>query len=178
MGRLLAFLIALPFALPLHAAAQQPHWDGGAMAEFGGLYRSTSLDGQSPIAGAAGIYFEWLRPPHLSLVNLGLELRADNGTLVGPRISTAADGPFHAYIGGLFGPTHSTYNPGTVIYPPGTTPPDNNRYGVTSEGVFGVEADLSAHFRWRIFELTQAKFGGIPGSHPFSVQTGLVWHVR
>lgn len=162
----------------MRAVAQQTHWDGGAFAEFGLLYPSTSMDAESPIASAAGIYVEWCRPPHLSAVNLGLELRADAGTLVGPRISTSADGPFHAYIGGLFGPTHSTYNPGTVIYPVGTTPPDENRYGVTSEGVLGVEADMSAHFRWRILELTQASFSGIPGSHPFSVQTGLVWHLH
>jgi hypothetical protein len=178
MRRLLAVFVALSFALPMHSVAQQPRWDAGAMAEFGLLYRSTSLDAQSPIAGAVGLYGEWLMPPHLSHINLGLELRVDAGILAGPRISTGADGPLHAYIGALFGPTHSTYNSGTVIYPPGTTPADDNRYGVTSEGVVGVEADLSAHFRWRIVELTQASFSGIPGSHPFSVQTGLVWHLR
>ena len=162
----------------MHTFAQQPRWDAGAHAEFGLLYRSTSQDARSPIASAAGIYVEWLRPPHLSLVNVGLELRADAGVLVGPRISTSANGPFHAYLGGLFGPTHSTYNPGTVIYPAGTPPPDDNRDGVTAEGVAGVEADMSAHFRWRIVELTQASFSGISGSHPFSIQTGLVWHLH
>jgi hypothetical protein len=124
-----------------------------------------------------GLYGEWLRPPHLSSINPGVELRADAGVLVGPRISIGG-GPWHAYAGGLFGPTHSTYNPGTVTYTYGTSVPDNTRYGVTSEGIFGVEYDLARNCRWRIIELSPASFSGIPGSHPFTVQTGLVLHLR
>jgi hypothetical protein len=112
------------------------------------------------------------------LINLGLELRAEGGVLVGPRISIGGAGPWHAYAGGLFGPTHSTYNPGTVIYPSGTPAPNNTRYGVTSEGIFGVEYDLARNCRWRILELSPANFSGIAGSHPFTVQTGIVVHLR
>jgi hypothetical protein len=124
-----------------------------------------------------GVYGEWLSPPHLALINLGLELRADQGVLVGPRISIGHS-PWYAYAGGLFGPTHSTYNPGTVIYLSGTPSPDNTRYGITSAGIFGIEHDLARNCRWRIVELAPASFSGIPGSHPFTVQTGIVLHLR
>lgn len=178
MRHLVFVVVVVGFGFGVPSVAQQARWDAGAFAELGGLERSTSLDAESPVAGAAGLYAEWLRPRYLSAVNVGLELRADAGPLVGPHVSTGARGPAHAYAGALFGPTHAMLNPGTVIYPPGATAPTNIRYGVTSEAVLGVEVDLSKHVRWRAIELTQAWFSGIAGSHPFSVQTGIVWHVR
>jgi hypothetical protein len=162
----------------LHFHAQQPRWDVGAAFQVGLRYSSTPRDDVNQLAGAGSLYGEWLSPPHLSFINVGLDLRADRGVLVGPRISTGGSGPWHAYGVGLFGPTQATYNPGTVVYPYGTTPPDMTRYGVTSEGAFGVEVDVSSHCRWRIFELTGASFSGIPDSYPFTLQTGVVLHLR
>jgi hypothetical protein len=174
----LAIFLTLATGSFARVSAQQPHWDTGAFIQFGLRYTSTPRDDAAQLPGVAGLYAEWLSPPHLSHVNLGLELRADQGVLVGPRISVGGDGPWHAYIGGLFGPTQSTYNPGTIIYPAGTPPPDNTRYGVTSEAVFGVEHDLCGNLRWRIVELSAANFSGISGSHPFTIQTGVVLHLR
>lgn len=173
---LVILVLSISFSGPIDA--QQPKWDTGAFAQLGLRYTSTPRDDVHQLPGVAGIYGEWLSPPHLSLMNIGIELRADQGVLVGPRISTAAAGPWHAYAGALFGPTHSTYNPGTVMYPSGTPPPDNTRYGVTSEGIFAVEYDIARNCRWRIIEFTGASFSGIPDSHPFTIQSGIVLHLH
>jgi hypothetical protein len=174
----LAVLLALSTGLSAYVRAQQPRWDAGAVLQVGLRYSSTPRDKVPQAPGAIGVYGEWLNPPHLWFVNLGLELRADQGVLVGPRISTGAAGPWHAYAGGLFGPTHSFYSPGIATYAYGTPVTDNTRYGVTSEGIFGIEHDLAHNCRWRIVELTGASFSGIPNSHPFTIQSGIVLHLR
>jgi hypothetical protein len=174
-----AVVLALTFGSRTHVTAQQPRWDAGANLQLGFRYASTTqAHDETAITGTAGLYGEWLSPPHMPFINLGLEIRDERGPIVGPRISSAGSGTWHLYGAGLFGPTHSIYNPGTVVYPYGTKLPDNTRYGVTSEGVVGIDLDLSRHLRWRILELSGASFTGIQGSHWFNIESGVSLHLR
>ena len=164
-----------------------PSMYGQSSGLGGGIYlllgvESTHNPGVgSPVTtGLVGGYVEWLRPA----VHPGLDVRGSGntlglqGTLVGPRASVGL-GSFHPYAEFLAGPNHADYQaPGVTILQPNQLNGSTDREGVTVQGVVGVDADISEHFRWRVLEFSQSRFSGISGSRPSAFTTGIVLRFR
>ena len=119
------------------------------------------------------MYGEWLLPSRPSgprCTPAKLERYGVRGTLVWPT-------RFHDVFGG-FTPPPKLSSGRTYASPEASGDTEIDRHGITTQGIIGVELDTSPHVRWRIIEISQSNFSGIPGSSPRSFSTGIVLHIR
>lgn len=143
----------------------------GAYAELG-LQTNDGLNDSVAGIFTLGAYVEFPRV----LLRPGVDFRClcgDNGVrgaLAGPRISVSV-GPLQPYAELLVGPNRQTYSY-TSISPNNIAP--NNQYGVTIEGVAGLDLRRGRFLSWRILDITYGSFSGTPNANPFSVSTGLI----
>ena len=143
----------------------------GAYAELG-LQTNDGLNDSVAGIFTLGAYVEFPRV----LLRPGVDFRClcgDNGVrgrLAGPRISVST-GPLQPYAELLAGPNQQTYTY-TSISPNNIS--TNNQYGVTVEGVAGLDLRRGRFLSWRILEVTYGSFSGTANAKPFSLSTGLI----
>jgi len=176
---LVSYVIASLLPLSVHAqkrsASSQPPVSVGVFDALG--LQDVNAPGDSTFTNGIwtlGIYGELPRLP----LRPGLGLRClcgangAQGMLTGPRIS-ASLGPFQPYAEALFGPNHASYS--SSPYSSSPTAAVQDRHGVTSEGVVGLDFGSGRFFRWRVVDVSFGSFSGIPDSKPYSVSTGVVF---
>ena len=173
------FRALLPFALPLcfYAQAPQPAFQvSGALLL--GIESHVLADGDTLI-GIADLSADYrIRNTRVPLI-VGLAARCCgnqyslHGGKYGPRISTSYR-TLHPWLEGLFGP--QTLQVSSNVPALGQDLQPVNVYGITTQFAVGLDADISPHWRWRVFDFTDGSFSGAPHSRPRSLSFGFVFH--
>lgn len=171
------FSLFIGLALPMRAQKGATPYRERPFPVSGGVllglyFENNSVPGSTStdITLSGGAYIETTR----LRFNPGLEYRVQNdestvfGPLAGARVSTHFSA-VHPYAAALFGANHAYTNREFASA--------EERSGVTSKVLVGVDVDVSPHVRIRLGEFSQGFFTGIPGSQPRAFTTGVVWHL-
>ncbi len=122
-----------------------------------------------------GIYGQWNRFGFCPGLDLRLQGNSQNlrGYLVGPRVAFQPRGrlrPFRLYAEGLFGKNELT------SHALGLNPPSYEYAGINRVAVIGLDVHYNSAVGWRVIEFSKGDFTGLPGSHPQTIQTGILFH--
>jgi hypothetical protein len=165
-------LLAPPAYTQQRSEPDKPPFAVGVYDALGLQFEQIPSDQSGKGVFTLGLYGELPRV----LLRPGLDLRClcgDNGVqgmLTGPRIS-ARVAEFRPYAEALFGPNHA------ISLDPSNPSAIEDRHGITSVGVLGVDFARKGFFNWRIIEVSFGSFSGIPDSRPITVSTGIVFRI-
>lgn len=165
----MGILPAMLFAGAVANAQSEPKFSAGVYLSAGSERHITGDQAGADGLGLAGIYAERRLPTGSCPLHAGLDVRSNGtaatlvGTLVGPRLSVTVERILHPYAEALFGPNYIN-----------STPAATRVHGVTEEAVAGLDLNFARIWAWRVIELSEGSFSGVPHSSPRALTTGIV----